>query len=245
MTFDAVLYTVYVASMAAGALLFVSWSRDPKGLPQWEYIVAAFIPVWSGLAYLAMGLGLGMAEVDGHTVYWARYADWVVTTPLLLAALWMTATTGVRKSKRAPTLVTLVAADIVMILCGLVADLSESDAARFTFYAIGVAALGVVFSTVWGPLRRIAGDGGPEIGRIYTTVATYLTIFWIGYPLTWILGPSGLGLVPQSVDTALFVLLPILSKVGYGALNLSLLRAHLGRRGSSQRTRRSPPVPAV
>lgn len=244
MTFDAILYTVYVASMAAGALLFVSWSRSPKGVPQWEYIVAAFIPVWSGLAYLAMGFGLGQTEVAGHTVHWARYADWVVTTPLLLVALWMTATTGAKKSRHAPTLVTLVAADVVMILSGLVADLSTSDAARFTYYAIGVAALGVIFATVWGSLRRIAFDSGPEIGRIYTTVATYLSAFWIGYPLTWILGPSGLGIVSQSVDTALFVLLPIFSKVGYSVLDLGLLRTHLGRRGSSHRVRSSG-VPAV
>ena len=223
------LYTIYVAAMAAGALLFVAWSRDPRGVPTWEYLVAAFIPVWSGLAYLAMGLGLGQTEVGGHIVHWARYCDWVVTTPLLLTALWMTAVAEANKARHAPTLITLVAADVVMILSGLVADLTVSDTARFVYYGVGVAALVVIFATVWGPLRRVAEQSDPEIGRIYRIVAGYLTVFWVGYPLTWILGPSGLGVVSQEVDVALFVLLPIFSKVGYSVLDLSLLRRREGR----------------
>ena len=228
MSYETLLYTIYVASMAAGALLFVAWSRDPKGVPHWEYLVAAVIPVWSGLAYLAMGLGMGQTLVDGQVAYWARYADWIVTTPLLLVALWMTGTTDADKSKHAPTLITLVAADVVMILSGLVADLSESETARFVYYGVGVAALVVVFWTAWGPLRRVAEATSPEVGRIYRTVAGYLALFWIGYPLTWILGPSGIGVVSQTVDTTLFILLPIFSKVGFSILDLSLLRKHGG-----------------
>lgn len=222
MDFETALYTVYVVSMAAGALLFITWSRHPRGVPVWEYLVAAIIPVWSGLAYLAMGLGLGTVEVAGQTTYWARYADWVVTTPLLLTALWMTATTHSDKRPHVPTLVTLVAADVVMILSGLVADLSEGSA-RLVFYGIGVAALAVVFWTAFTSLRQVAHRDA-DVGRIYDRVALYLALFWIGYPLTWILGPSGFGVVGQNVDTALFILLPIFSKVGFSIYDLGLLR---------------------
>lgn len=230
MDFETLLYTLYVASMAGGALLFIAWSRDPKGVPTWEYLVAAFIPIWSGLAYLAMAMGLGTVEVAGQTTYWARYADWVVTTPLLLTALWMTATTRLDKKAHVPTLITLVAADVVMILSGLVADLSEGTT-RYVFYGIGVVALAVVFWTAFTSLRRVAHQDA-EVGRIYDRVATYLALFWIGYPLTWILGPSGLGVVGQDVDTALFILLPIFSKVGFSIYDLGLLRKlgeHKGR----------------
>ena len=238
MDYNSLLYTIYVASMAAGALLFITWSRDPKGVPKWEYLVAAFIPIWSGLAYLAMGLGLGTTEVAGQTAYWARYADWVVTTPLLLTALWMTATTHQEKRPHVPTLITLVAADVVMILSGLVADLSEGPA-RLVFYAIGVVALAVVFWTAFTSLRRVAHQNA-EVGRIYDRVATYLALFWIGYPLTWILGPSGLGVVGQSVDTALFILLPIFSKVGFSILDLGLLRKLGGDKGHALRPELTP-----
>lgn len=236
MTFDALLHLIYVGCMAAGALLFAAWLRDPRGVPRWEYIVAITIPVWSGLAYLAMALGMGTVEVAGQTTYWARYADWVVTTPLLLTALWMTATTRTEKRKHAPTLAALVAADVVMILSGLVADLSDAPA-RGIYFGIGVAALAFIFWVVWGPLRHVA-QHDPEMGRIYTTVAFYLSAFWIGYPLTWALGPSGLGVVGQTVDSVLFVLLPVFSKVGFSILDLGLLR----RAGGSDEQRAVPAV---
>jgi bacteriorhodopsin len=229
MDLSTTLHFVYVACMAGGALLFIAWMRDPRGVPTWEYLVATLIPVWSGLAYLAMALGLGTVEVAGQTTYWARYADWVVTTPLLLVALWMTATTRTDKRPHVPTLLTLIAADVVMILCGLVGDLSTGPA-RYIFFAIGVAALVLIFWTVFGPLRRVAGHDA-EVADVYGKVAVYLAIFWIGYPLTWILGPSGVGVVGQTTDTVLFVLLPVFSKVGFSILDLGLLRRIGGEMG--------------
>ena len=222
MDFETTLHFVYVACMAAGALLFITWMRDPRGVPTWEYLVAALIPVWSGLAYLAMALDLGTVEVAGQTTYWARYADWIVTTPLLLVALWMTATARTEKKVHVPTLVTLVAADVVMILCGLVGDLSAGPA-RYVFFGIGVGALALIFWTVFVPLREVARHDA-EVSDAYGKVAVYLALFWVGYPLTWILGPSGLGVVSQTVDTTLFILLPVFSKVGFSILDLGLLR---------------------
>ncbi len=222
MTYETTLLLLYVACMAAGALLFAVWARNPRGVHREEYLVAILIPVWSGIAYLAMALDLGTVEVAGQTTYWARYADWVVTTPLLLLALSFTAMH--RLPKRNYVLVgSLVAADVVMILCGLVGDLSPYPT-RFVFFWIGVAALCVVFWLVWGPLRRLAQSQGDDLGRVYTTVAGYLTAFWIGYPTAWVLGPSGLGLFGQPTDTLLFVVLPVFSKVGFSILDLALLR---------------------
>ena len=212
----------YVACMAAGALIVALWAREPRGVHREEYLVAILIPVWSGIAYLAMAFGLGTVEVAGQTTYWARYADWVVTTPLLLFALSMTAMH--RLKKRNYLLIgSLVAADVVMILSGLIGDLAP-EPYGFVFFWIGVAALVIIFWLTWGPLRRLAASQGDDLGRVYTTVAAYLSIFWIGYPTVWALGPSGLGVLSQSTDTLLFVLLPIFSKVGFGLLDLSLLR---------------------
>ena len=240
MDLDAALHLVYVACMAGGALLFITWMRDPRGVPTWEYLVATFIPVWSGLAYLAIALDLGTTGVAGQTTYWARYADWVVTTPLLLVALWMTATTRTEKRPHVPTLITIVGADVVMILCGLVGDLSEGPA-RYVYFGIGVAALALIFWTVWVPLRRVAGHDA-EVADAYGKVAGYLTLFWIGYPLTWILGPSGVGVFGQVTDSVLFVVLPVFSKVGFSILDLTLLRRMEGEKGRDAVHPRLSPV---
>ena len=234
MAYEALLHWIYVAAMAGGAAVFAAWLLNPKGVPRAEYVVALIIPIWSAIAYTAMAMDLGKADVAGQTTYWARYADWIVTTPLLLTALWMTATTEHEK-KPWLLLAGLVAADVIMILTGLAGDFSPRPE-RFVFFGIGVLALCVVFYLVWGPLRRVAAEANADLAGVYTKSAAYLSLFWIGYPTTWILGPSGIGLLSQEVDTALFVLLPVFSKVGFSLFDLTLLRAYVAKRGR--------PVPA-
>lgn len=219
------LHWLYVAAMVSGALLFWAWSRNPKGVPQYEYSIAMMIPIWSGLAYMAMALGQGKTEVAGQITHYARYIDWVVSTPLLLLSLAFTAMFYVPKDERNITLLFgLVAADVVMIVCGLFADLSESSTARLLWYTCGVGAFLCVLYLVWGPLRRVAAATEPEIGPIYGKMAGFLTILWICYPVIWALGPSGLAVFNQTTETVLFVVVPILSKVGFSIMDLSYLR---------------------
>ena len=237
------LYLFYVACMALGALLFFIWSRNPKGVHREEYLVASLIPIWSGLAYLAMAYGLGQTEVAGQTTYWARYADWIVTTPLLILALALTA--NHRKQERNGVLIgAAIAADVIMILCGLIADLVEYAFLRYVFFFIGVAALVAVFYITWGPFRRTAYSEGQDLGKLYDRVAGYLSIFWIGYPTVWFLGPSGINVLPQSIDTWLFILLPLFSKVGFSILDLYLLR-QLSPTAASNPAVEAKPVGAV
>ena len=230
----------YVACMAAGALLFVVWGRDPRGVPHYEYAVATFIPVWSGLACMAQALGQGIVEVNGQTVYVARYLDWLVTTPLLLTTLAFTAMFYAER-KHVSLIVTLIGADVVMILTGLFADLTAREAVKWLWYGIGCACLAIIVSIVWGSLRRIAYDGGKELGRVYTRVTTLLTTLWIGYPVIWALGPSGIGLYGPLAKTALFVVLPVISKVGFSIYDLSELR-RLGRQRPSTGVEHAPAV---
>ena len=217
------LYIFYVVSMFAGAALFFVWSRDPKGVHREEYLVATLIPIWSGLVYLAMSFGLGTIEVAGQTTYWARYVDWIVTTPLLILALALTA--NHRKERRNGVLIgAAIAADVIMILCGLIGDLVTEPLVRYLFFGIGVVALCVIFYITWVSFREIAYSEGDDLGRLYDKVAGYLSVFWVGYPLTWLLGPSGINVLPQIVDTYLFIFLPLFSKVGFSVLDLYLLR---------------------
>ncbi|GAA3998259.1 hypothetical protein GCM10022408_06280 [Hymenobacter fastidiosus] len=225
MATETLLHWLYVGSMVGGALLFWAWSRNPKGVPQYEYSIAMMIPIWSALAYMGMALGQGKTEVAGQITHYARYADWVVSTPLLLLALAFTAMFYVPKDERSKTLLFgLVAADVVMIVCGLFADLSESSTARLLWFLCGVGAFLAVLSILWGPLRRIAENSDAELGSIYIKLVGFLTILWISYPTIWALGPSGLRVFGQTTETLLFVVVPFFSKVGFSILDLYFLR---------------------
>ncbi len=220
---QALLHWIYVAGMAIGALYFWALSRDPKGVPQHEYLVAIFIPIWSGLAYMAMALDQGKVEASGQIAHYARYIDWIITTPLLLLALSWTAMQFIKKDW---TLIGfLMSTQVVVITTGLIADLSERDEVRYLWYISGVVAFLIVLWGIWSPLRAKSREQGAELSGLYDKLVTYFTVLWIGYPIIWIIGPSGFGWINQDMDTLLFCVLPFFSKVGFSFLDLHGLRS--------------------
>uniref|UniRef100_UPI00286C689C bacteriorhodopsin n=1 Tax=Chamaesiphon sp. OTE_20_metabat_361 TaxID=2964689 RepID=UPI00286C689C len=222
---------IYVAAMTTGALYFWSLSRNPKSVPQSEYLVAIFIPIWSGLAYMSMALGQGKVEVAGRIVHYARYIDWMVTTPLLLLTLSWTAMQFVKKDW---TLIGfLMSTQIVVIATGLIAELSAQNWIRYLWYICGTVAFLVVLWGIWVPLRSIANSQGRDLARLYQKLITYFTVLWIGYPLLWLVGSSGLRLISQDIDTMLFCILPFFSKVGFSFLDLHGLRGLQNRQSET------------
>ncbi|MBD2095534.1 bacteriorhodopsin [Trichocoleus sp. FACHB-591] len=222
MDLQALFHWIYVIAMAIGALYFISLGTNPRGVPKYEYLIATFIPIWSGLAYMAMALGQGKVEVAGQITHYARYIDWIVTTPLLLLSLSSTAMYFVAKDWT--LIASLMGTQAIVVVSGLIADLSTSDEARFLWYTCGVVAFLVVLWGIWVPLRTKTRGQGVELSGLYDRLLTYFTVLWISYPIAWLIGPSGLGWVNQTIETLLFCVLPFFSKVGFSYLDLNGLR---------------------
>jgi bacteriorhodopsin len=207
--------------MATSAIAILLMSRKPEGVPQYKYLIHTFVVVWSGLAYAALAMGQGQTEAFGQTVYYARYIDWVVTTPLLLLSLVLTGKYTI--DLEGPITGGLLGSQVIMILTGLVAELSP-EGPRWFWYLSGCVALLVVLRMFWGPLYDKAKSQGPAIEAVYRGSATFLTVQWLLYPLAWALGTPGIGLLDSFTTTALLILLPIVSKAGFAFYNLSKLR---------------------
>jgi bacteriorhodopsin len=220
--FETILHWVYVAVMFGSAILFQLLSGAPRDVPAYKYMIHTFIVVWSGLAYAAMAFGQGSVIAEGQTVHYARYIDWVITTPLLLLSLTLTAkyTIEVKGTLTAALLGT----QAIMIITGLLAELSPKDIQWF-WYATGCLALVVVLYLIWQPLRRKTFLQDKEIELVYRKSALFLTIQWLAYPMVWMIGSMGLQIMNESTTTLLFIILPIVSKAGFGFFNLFLLRA--------------------
>ena len=228
MVLQTLFHLLYITGMAIGAIHFILLGRNPRGVPRYEYLVAAFIPIWSGLAYLSMtvphgDLEQGKIEVAGQIAHFARYLDWVVTTPLLLLALSWTAMHHLQK-KDWTLIASLMGTQVIVVICGLVADLSVVPWVRYLWYINGVVAFLVVLGGIWGPLRAKTRSQGAELSSFYDKMVTYFTVLWICYPTVWILGTSGFGVFNQTIDTFLFCLIPFFSKVGFSFLDLHGLR---------------------
>lgn len=75
------------AGMALGAIAIFALGSRLRAEDRHHAMVAFFITLVAACAYLALATGLATITVGGHSARIPRYADWLVTTPLLLLSL--------------------------------------------------------------------------------------------------------------------------------------------------------------
>lgn len=220
--FEITLHWVYVVIMFGSAVSYLILLQRPRSVHSYKYIIHIFVVVWSGLAYASLALGQGSVEVNGEVVYYARYLDWVISTPLLLLSLNLTGKYNIKVEGSLTG--ALLGTQAIMIITGLVAELSP-DNVKWFWYTMGCIALVVVLYLMWQPLKHKAETQNRYIADVYRKSALFLSIQWVAYPLVWALGSMGAGLLDETTTIVLFIVLPIISKSGFGFFNLLLLRA--------------------
>lgn len=156
---------------------------------------------------------------DCRQVLWPRYADWAITTPLLLLDLCLLA--GV---DGAATTVAIIA-DLAMVITGMFAALAARESVRWAWYAMAcVAYLVIVYCVGVGGLRRMKGARGQGSGvaRVWSFLAVWTAVIWTLYPIFWGFAE---GATKMNVDQEVvaYAILDILAKPVFG---LVLLVAH-------------------
>lgn len=212
-------FTIGWIAMLLGGVVFWLSSRRLPTLEKRHGVAAMTIVFVAFANYLAMALGQGDIFFNGRTVYFARYTDWVITTPILLASLAMFA--GRSLGRIATLLAALVAADVYMIVTGLVGNLSSAPY-NYYWWVISMVAFLVVLGLIWGPLRRHASEDG-QIAP-YSKLAGMLTALWVCYPVVWLAGSSGASIISVTIESWLYLVLDVTAKVGFGAVALSAAR---------------------
>jgi bacteriorhodopsin len=160
------------------------------------------------------GLGLTEVELANGTVldiYWARYVDWLFTTPLLLFDLALLAGATDRE-----TLLALGVTDIVMILTGLAGAVSATYVARYTWWFVSTVTLLVLLYLLWGTMTERAESLDEETQSRFRILRNALVVLWLGYPVLWLFGTEGTGVLPLFHETLGFMILDVLAKVGFG-----------------------------
>jgi len=177
----------------------------------------AMVTFIAATAYLAMALGVGNVISDnGTTIYFARYIDWSVTTPILLAGLVMIAFHEYGPSSQISGYLTaIIGLDIIMVITGLLSSLADSFMLKAIWYLWScVAFLGVLF-LLWRPLRKIAATRELTTAGGYYKNITLLTLVWLIYPVVFLLGPEGLGVISDAASVWSFLVLDVIAKVFY------------------------------
>ncbi|MDY6779335.1 MAG: bacteriorhodopsin [Halobacteria archaeon] len=208
---------VGTAGMALGTAIFLWLGREIENK---EFVVVTvFITLVAAASYLSMALGFSVTELimqngETKTIFWGRYVDWVITTPLLLVDLALLA--NVDRN----TLFTLIGLDVFMIVTGLVATLSNVTGHRYIWWGVSTGALVVLLYFLFVILDERAEKQPGDVGSLFATLRNITVVLWLAYPILWLVGTEGLGVVGLGVETAAFMVLDLAAKVGFGILLL-------------------------
>jgi len=181
--------------IASAAFTAMSW-RVPVS-KRLYHIVTTLITVFAAISYFAMATGHGVSVHHikiRHThehmpdtftyvdrqVFWARYVDWSVTTPLLLLDLSLLA--GLNGAH----ILLAIIADIIMILTGLFAAFgAEGTPQKWGWYAIACFAYLVVVWHLAVHGRAQAASKSSNVAKSFASIAGFTLIIWTAYPIVW------------------------------------------------------------
>jgi len=230
------LWVVFVI-MVIASISFIGLAWPVPLSKRIYHVITTMITIIAALSYFAMATGTGfkfnfiiIREHHRHgvpdtlktvirQVYWARYVDWTLTTPLLLLDLFLLA--GVSGAN----ILIAILADLIMCLTGLFAAFGhEEHGAKWGWFAIACIAY---LTIVWQVLikgRAAARTKGSRVSNFFTAIAGYTLLVWTAYPVIWGIA-DGSRILSVDGEIIAYAVLDVLSKPIFGAwLLLTLAR---------------------
>ncbi|KAF1933910.1 family A G protein-coupled receptor-like protein [Didymella exigua CBS 183.55] len=193
------------------------------------YVITTLITITAAISYFAMAVGEGVSihkihvrEQHDHVpdthheihrqVFWARYVDWAITTPLLLLDL------GLLAGMNGAHLTLAIVADLIMVLTGLFAAFgSEGTPAKWGWYTIACFAYLVVVWQLAVNGRAAVQAKGQNVSSFFLSIATYTFILWTAYPIISVWGfADGARRVGVDGEIIAYAILDVLAKPVFG-----------------------------
>ena len=208
-------------SFTAIIIALFSMRQHPRNRTFYLLNIAALTT--ASIAYFCMASNLGYASIEvfqrgpgGRQFWYVRYIDWFITTPLLITELLLTA--GL------PTNIILstIFADLVMVVCGLIAGLVPSIY-KWAFFVFACVAMFWVFWNVLSGIKSSENVGGTKHRRIYIILVVWLFFFWSIYPVAWGLC-EGSNVISVTGEMIFYGILDIFTKPIFAVLFLLLHR---------------------
>lgn len=169
-----------------------------------------------------------------------RYADWLLTVPLLVAELVIVS--GVSKEVAKKITPRLAVAALLMIAFGYPGEVATPGSTeRYVYFFISFAFFAYVLWELFaGTIGKTLKTQTGEIGKKLNNLRYVLLVTWLVYPLFYLLGDSTsfiakiFSLSPAESETVIqvgYTISDILSKAGYGLLILGIASARSDAEG--------------
>ncbi|KIV88828.1 hypothetical protein PV10_08466 [Exophiala mesophila] len=218
-------YFTVCAVMCFSTLVFIGLSfTKPRSQRLFHYITAG-ITLVAAIAYFCMGSNLGWTAIqvefertnpkvagNMRQIFYVRYIDWFITTPLLLTDLFLTCGLPM------PTILYTILFNEVMVVTGLVGALVRTSY-KWGFFTFGTVSFFVVAYTIAFEGRTYSRALGSDISRTYTTCGAWTAAIWLVYPIIWGVCEGG-NVISSDAEAIAYGILDLLAKPVFGALLL-------------------------
>ena len=211
--------------MSLGTVVIASFWNRYKPEHRFHVILALIITTIAAAAYYAMASGQGVAVFAGKEIFFARYIDWILTTPVLLLSLILVGLPIVKdvekRRQRNGLIGAILFADIAMIVTGAIANFSQTAQEQTVWYLASVAWFLVIIWLLFNQVRSEAKASSAKNAKTYVSLLIFLSLVWVWYPIVWLLGNSGWAVIGTSAETAIYAILDVTAKAVFGIVLLA------------------------
>jgi bacteriorhodopsin len=186
--------------------------------------VSAVVVGIAGYHYFRMWSGWAEGVVnEGY-----RYADWLITVPLLVIELLIVL--GVTADRRKKLMTTLVPATVLMIGLGYPGETSMADGTKWIFWILAMLPFAYILFVLSGELKAAGSRETGQVAKSIKNATTILLVTWLVYPIAYLF-PVIFGASNEGAEAARqlgYTVADITAKGLYGLMILSIAKARSG-----------------
>ena len=212
------------AVMLGAFVYFLTQIKSVAKQYQSGVAVSAVVVGIAGYHYYSMWSGWAAGTVnEGY-----RYADWLITVPLLVIELLIVL--GVTADRRKKLMTTLVPATVLMIGLGYPGETSNSDSTKWIFWVLSMLPFIYILMTL---SKEMKAAGTRETGAISSAIrnaTTILLVTWLVYPIAYLFpvifeaGNEGV----EAARQVAYTIADITAKALFGLMILNIAKARSG-----------------
>ena len=185
--------------------------------------VSAVVVGIAGYHYFRMWSGWAEGMVnEGY-----RYADWLITVPLLVIELLIVL--GVTAERRKKLMTSLVPATVLMIGLGYPGETSANDTTKWTFWVLSMIPFLYILFTLSGELKAAKSRETGAVSKSINNATKILLVTWLVYPISYLIP-----VVFEKSDgteagrQVVYTIADITAKALYGLMILNIAKARSG-----------------
>jgi bacteriorhodopsin len=185
--------------------------------------VSAVVVGIAGYHYFRMWSGWAEGMVnEGY-----RYADWLITVPLLVIELLIVL--GVTADRRKKLMTSLVPATVLMIGLGYPGETSANETTKWTFWILSMIPFLYILFTLSGELKAAKSRETGAVSKSINNATKILLVTWLVYPIAYLI--PVVFTVSDGAEAGrqvAYTIADITAKALYGLMILNIAKARSG-----------------